>query len=379
VELVGLQRRHFPLIALLLWPAPLLAASSDVKAFGKTAKGQPVSRITMTNDRNMRVSLISYGATLTAIEVSDRDGKSRNIVLSLPDVASHERTERRWGSIIGRYAGRIGNASFALDGKTHNLEPGRNGVTLHGGSNGFDRRVWTFRKRVDARSILTVFTLASPDGDQGFPGALTLQVTYRLMRKSNVLKIEYSATTSAATVVNFTNHAFINLAGAGNGTILGHKLTLMADRFAETDEKKIPTGRLLPVEGTPLNFRQAAMIGPAMKVDDPLLAPSKGFDHSYAQSDAPHRTPHLIAEVYDPLSGRKMAISTTEPGLQFNSGNGFEGKETGSEGINYPIYAGLALETQHLPDSPNQPLFPSTRLDPGRTFKSVTVYEFSTE
>jgi aldose 1-epimerase len=379
VELVSVSRLLVFLLALFFLSARLFAASSHVEPFGKTAKGQPVSQITMTNDRNMRVRLISYGATVTAIEVPDRDGKVCNIVLSLPDMASYERTERRWGGIIGRYAGRIGNARFVLDGKTFKLEPGRNGVTLHGGSDGYDKRVWKFRTLADAQSLATVFTLRSPNGDQGFPGALKLEVTYRLMRASNMLKIEYRAKTSAPTVVNFTNHAFFNLADAGNGTIRDHILTLPADRYSETDEKKIPTGRLLSVERTPLDFRQPTAIGRSLTSDHPLLTPSLGYDHSYAFGDQPSRSPRPIAFVRDPASGRTMAISTTEPGLQFNSGNGFVGKETGSEGVAYPIYAGFALETQHLPDSPNQPLFSSTRLDPGKTFSSVTTYEFATD
>jgi aldose 1-epimerase len=369
----------FFFVALAFWPTALFAAKPVVEPFGTTANGQSVSRITMTNDSNMRVSLITYGATLTAIDVPDREGKSRNIVLSLPDIASYERTERRWGSIIGRYAGRISNARFALEGQTYNLEPGRNGVTLHGGNKGYDKRVWAFRTRTDAKSIATVMTLHSPDGDQGFPGRLKLEVTYRLMRASNTLKVEYRATTSAPTMVNFTNHAFVNLAGAGNGTIGEHELTLWTDQYAETDDKKIPTGRLLSVEGTPLDFRQPIKVGAALNSDHPLLAPSKGYDHSYVFAGNSDSRLRPIASVREFTSGRKMVISTTEPGLQFNSGNGFEGKETGSEGIAYPIHSGLALETQHLPDSPNQPGFPSTRLDPGKGFYSVTIYQFTTD
>jgi aldose 1-epimerase len=367
------------LLVFSFWPASLGAASTRVEPFGNTAQGQPVSRITMVNDRAMRVALISYGATLSAIEVPDRDGNVRNIVLSLPDVASHERTERRWGGIIGRYAGRIGDARFGLDGKVFKLEPGRNGVTLHGGSNGYDKRGWKFRTHADATSIATVLSLRSPVGDQGFPGALKLDVTYRLMRKSNILKIEYRATVSAPTVINLTNHAFFNLGGAGDGTIHDHELTLWTDHYAETDARKIPTGQLLPVEGTPLDFRQPTKIGKALTSDHPLLTPSMGYDHSYVFGDQRTRSAHPIALVRDAKSGRTMKIITTEPGLQFNSGNGFTAKEIGSEGVAYPMYAGFALETQHLPDSPNQALFPSTRLDPGKKFSSVTTYQFATE
>lgn len=365
-----------PLLALLFWSVPLSAASSRVEQFGKTANGEVVSKVFMTNDRNMRVAIINYGATMTAIEVPDSAGRVRNVVLSLPDMASYLRTERRWGGIIGRYAGRIGNARFALDGKIYLLESGRNGVTLHGGSNGYDKRVWAFRRLSNAKSVATIFTLQSPDGDQGFPGDLSLQVTYRLMRKTNALKIEYRATTMAATVVNFTNHAFFNLSGAGSGTIGDHELTILADRYAETDDKKIPSGQLIAVDGTPLDFRIETIIGNNLAMDGPLLAPSKGFDHSYVIASKPSRAPRPVAFARDSSSGRTMTISSTEPALQFNSGNGFDEREIGSEGIAYPIYAGLALETQHLSDSPNQPFFPSTRLDPGKTFVSKTTYQF---
>jgi aldose 1-epimerase len=359
--------------------SPLTAATSRIEPFGTSTAGLPVSRIIMTNDRKMRVVVITYGATLTAVEVPDRNGKISNIVLSLPDMPSYQKTERRWGGIVGRYAGRIGGASFVLDSRRFALEPGRNGVTLHGGSNSYDKRIWEFRTVTDARSIATVLTLDSPAGDQGFPGALKLEVTYRLMKAANVLKIEYRATTTAPTMVNFTNHAFFNLGGAGTGTILGHELKLTADRFAETDARKIPTGQLLDVAGTPLDFRQMVTIGNRLDRSHPLLAPSMGFDHSYAVAKAVRRSAQPVAFVREPLSGRTMIIATTEPALQFNSGNGFDGKEIGSEGMAYPIYAGLALETQHLPDSPNQPYFPSTRLDPGKGFYSVTVFRFGVE
>jgi aldose 1-epimerase len=197
------------------------------------------------------------------------------------------------------------------------------------------------------------------------------------MKASNVLKIEYRARTTAPTVVNFTNHAFFNLGGAGFGTVLDHQLKLAADRYAETDARKIPTGKLLEVAGTPLDFRQTATIGSGLDRSHALLAPSMGFDHSYVFAKAARRAARHVALVRDPVTGRTMTIATTEPGLQFNSGNGFDGKEMGSEGEAYPIYAGLALETQHLPDSPNQPQFPSTRLDPGKPFYSVTIYRFA--
>lgn len=374
---MGRMRFLITLLFALLWPAGALYAAIGVASFGQTAGGQRVSKITMVNDANMEVALINYGATITAIKVPDRTGGARNVVLSLPDVAFYERTQRRWAGIIGRYAGRISNAQFSLDGRVSRLEAGRNGVTLHGGSNGYDKRVWTFHTREDPRSLSTIFTLDSPDGDQGFPGALTLEVTYRLMRRSNELRIEYRATTTASTVLNVTNHAFFNLAGAGNGTIANHELTLRTGFYAPTDARKIPTGALLTTSGTVLDFSAPQKIGRFLESNDPLLAPSKGYDHSYAFARPDSLFPRTIARLRDSQSGRQLTILTTEPGLQLNSGNGFEGTEVGSEGVAYPIYAGMALETQHLPDSPNQNQFPSTRLDPGRVFQSTTIYRFA--
>ncbi len=364
-------------LLLILAPTPAFAARIETSSFGKTAEGVPVERVVMTNDRGMRVALIAYGATVTEIAVPDRDGTIRNVVLSLPDMPAYERSARRWGGIIGRYAGRIADASFRLDGVVHRLEPGRNGVTLHGGSDGYDKRIWSVATREDARSLATIFTLVSPDRDQGFPGTLTVQVTYRLLRRSNVLAIDYRATTTASTPFNPTNHMFLNLAGAGNGSIASHRLRIPADLYAETDARKIPSGRLAPVAGTPLDFRRARRIAPAADSRHPLLAPSNGFDHSYAIGPASSSKPRTVAVLDDPGSGRRLAITSTEPSLQLNSGNGFDGSEIGSEGVAYAIYAGVALETQHLSDSPNQPSFPSTIVRPGRPFFSTTEYRFS--
>lgn len=345
------------------------------EAFGRTAKGQPVERFSFANATGMRVSAISYGATLTAVDVPGRAGQRANIVLSLPDIAAYERTQRRWASVIGRYAGRIADARFTLDGVTYGLEPGRNGVTLHGGSDGYDRRVWAATPFRDAGSSGVIFRLDSRDGDQGFPGHLQLEVTYRIPHRSNELHVEYRARSDAPTVLNPTNHGFFNLAGAGTSLIGDHRVMIAADRYAETDERKIPTGRLLPVTGTALDLQQPTLLAPWLDAHDPLLAPSNGFDHSLVLS--PVSGTRLAATVDEPASGRRLEIFTTEPSVQFNSGNGFDGTETGSEGIAYSRHAGFAIETQHLPDSPNQPGFPSTMLRPGQAFRSLTIYRFS--
>ncbi|MEP9400547.1 aldose epimerase family protein [Sphingomonas sp. VNH70] len=357
---------------------PAVAASVHVEPFGRTAGGVAVSRIVMTNDRGMRVAIIDRGATLTMMEVPDRRGRRRNVVLALPDVAAYERTQRRWGGIIGRYAGRIADARFVLDGRTHMLTPGRNGVTLHGGPDGYDSRMWHAEMRRDATSSQAIFRLVSPAGDQGFPGRLTLQVTYRLMDGTNELRIEYRATTTAETVFNPTNHMFLNLGGADSGTIDAHRLRLFADRYAESDARRIPTGQLVSVRGTPLDFRRWRAVAASRAATHPLLAASGGYDHAYVLRHGPASRPLPVAVVEDPQSGRRLAIDSTEPAVVFNGGNGFDGTETGAEGVAYARYAGLALETQHLPDAPNRSAFASTVLRPGQEFRSTTVYRFST-
>lgn len=347
-----------------------------VEPFGHMTTGQPVERYSFANAAGMRVSAIGYGATLTTVAVPDRSGKLANVVLSLPDIAAYERTQRRWASVIGRYAGRIADARFILDGLTYRLEPGRNGVTLHGGPDGYDRRVWAATPFNDGRSSGVVFRLDSRDGDQGFPGHLQLEVTYRLPHRRNELHVEYRARSDAATVINPTNHGFFNLAGAGAGSIGDHRVTIAADRYAETDERKIPTGRLLPVTGTPLDLRRPTLLAPWLEARDPLLAPSNGFDHSLILPSHSGGA-RLAATVDEPASGRRLEILTTEPSVQFNSGNGFDGTEIGAESLAYRRHAGFAIETQHLADSPNQPGFPSTVLRPGQEFRSLTIYRFS--
>ena len=363
------------LVAALAIAGGAHAAEVAAAPFGATKDGRAILKTTLRNDRGMVVSAIDYGATLTAIETPDRKGEVRNILLSQPTVAGYEATQRRYAATIGRYAGRLGGARFVLDGKVHALEPGKNGATLHGGSRGYDKRVWSSQTVSDRRSVGVRFTLVSPDGDQGFPGRLEVSVTYRLMRRSNELRVEYTARADAPTVVNLTNHGFFNLGGAGQGDVLGQRVWIDADRHAEVDQSKIPTGRLLPVQGTVLDFRKPALIGARLNLSDPLLASSQGFDHSLV-----FRTPggasRPVAWMEDPASGRRMEISTTEPSVQFNSGNGFDGSEVGSEGVAYRQHDGFAFETQHLPDSPNRPGFPSTTLRPGRVLHTTTILSF---
>ncbi|WP_184718058.1 aldose epimerase family protein [Caulobacter sp.] len=362
---------------LLAFAGAAQAAEVRREPFGQTQAGVAIVRTVLRNDLGMSVAAIDFGATLTAIETPDRQGRFANIVMNRPDIAAYEANQRRYGAVVGRYAGRITDARFTLDGTTYALEAGRNNMTLHGGSNGYDKRAWTSSLVSDRRSIGVRYRLLSPAGDQGFPGAVELTVTYRLMRKSNELRIEYEARTDAPTVINPTNHAFFNLAGAGQGMVLDHRVQIAAARYAEVDARKAPTGGLPSVDGTVLDFRTPRRVGDVLKLDDPLLASSNGFDHSLVLADAAAPTPKPAGWIEDPVSGRRMTILTTEPSVQFNTGNGFDGSETGSEGVAYPRYAGLAFETQHLPDSPNQPSFPATVLRPGKPFQSVTVLRFT--
>lgn len=355
------------------------AAEVIRQPFGRTAVGQRIFKTVLRNDLGASVAAIDFGATLTAIDVPDRHGRLANIVLSLPSVAAYESNQRRYGAVVGRYAGRITDAKFVLDGVTYPLEAGRNNMTLHGGSRGWDKRVWLSEPILEPDAVGVRFSLLSPDRDQGFPGALRVSVTYRLLRKANALSIEYEAVTSAATVINLTNHAFFNLHGAGQGTILEHRVWIAADRYAAVDWRKASTGTLPPVAGTVLDFRSPRRVADALKLDDELLKASNGLDHSLVTGDAAPVTPRLVGWIEDPASGRRMSVLTTEPSVQINSGQGFDGSEVGAEDVAYPHYAGLAFETQHLPDSPNQPRFPSTTVRPGVPFRSVTVLRFTAE
>jgi aldose 1-epimerase len=344
-------------------------------AWGRTRTGQVVGRVTLENQCGMRVSAIDYGATLTAIEVPDRHGIRDNVILSLPSLAAYQACRRRYGAIMGRYAGRIGNARFTLGGKLFELVANASGAALHGDPDGYDKRVWQRRDFADADSLGAVFWLVSPNGDQGYPGRLEISVTYRLLRTRNTLRIEYAASSDAPTVINLTNHAYFNLAGAGSSGLATHRFEIRARQYAQTDNKLVPTGLLLPVAGTPLDFQESAALTPRLKASR-LLGDPPGFDHTLVFGDH-GGVPALVAVIDEEKSGRRLEVRTTEPSVQFNSGNGFDGSEVGSEGVAYQRYDGFAFETQHLPDSPNHANFPSTLLVPGKPFHSVTSFTFT--
>jgi aldose 1-epimerase len=337
-------------------------------AFGKLPNGQAVDMYTLKS-AHVEVKLITFGARITAISAPDRAGKQGNIVLGYDNLEGYlADTKTYFGAIVGRYGNRIAKAAFSLDGKQYHLPANNNGNTLHGGTEGFDRRNWSAHEIPSG----VEFILISKDGDQGFPGTLTAHVRYTL--EASRLTIHYNATTDKDTVVNLTNHAYYNLSGSGD--ILGDQLTLNADRYTPVDSGLIPTGRLMPVAGTPFDFRHATAIGARIHASDEQLRRAGGYDHNFILNAGGGAQPRLAAKVVDPKSGRTLAVWTSEPAVQFYSGNFLDGSNRGHGGTVYAKHAGLCLETQHYPDSPNHPAFPSTELKPGQIYRSTTVLEF---
>jgi aldose 1-epimerase len=354
--------------------APGNAPRATVGAFGTTADGVPVESFTLKNANGMEVRAISYGARITSLRVPDRSGRLDDVVLGFDTMDGYLATNPYFGAVVGRYGNRTANGRFTLDGTTYQLATNNGKNHLHGGVKGFDKAVWHGRTLEGGGNVGVVFTHTSPDGDEGYPGTLTVTVTYTL-RPSNEIVVEYDATTDKPTPVNLTQHSYFNLAGAGGGDILRHTLTIDADRFTPVDATLIPTGELAPVAGTPFDFRQPTAIGARIDVDDPQLKNGPGYDHNWVLNRLGGGLVHA-AHVEDPSSGRTLDVSTTEAGVQFYAGNFLDGTITGKGGRVYKRRYGLCLETQHFPDSPNHPQFPSTILRPGERFRSQTVFAF---
>jgi aldose 1-epimerase len=354
----------------LLAAAPALALSRA--DFGRTAEGRQAHVYTLSNGSGMRVRVTDFGAVITAIEVPDRVGKPANVVLGFASAAEYQAKNDNYffGVPVGRFANRIKGASFTLDGQTYRMTPNNGPNLLHGGPPFYHDRFWSVSSF--GRHDSVKMTLVSPDGDQGFPGTVRLSITYTLTHK-NELRIDYRATTTKPTVVNFTNHSYFNLAGEGSGDVGGQVIQILGDRIAELDDQAVPTGRILPVSGD-YDLRSPRVIGDGLKA---LHAKGvSGYDDPWVFADAPSRKPVLVARAIDHASGRSMEVLTTEPSMQFYTANSEWGKDAGPSGRVYQRHGGFALETQHLPDSPNQPAFPTTVLRPGQVFKSTTIYRF---
>ncbi|NAZ77876.1 galactose-1-epimerase [Kineococcus sp. T13] len=343
--------------------------------WGRLEDGTPVGRWTL-DDGAVRVGLVEHGARVQSALVPGRDGERADVVLGFADLAPYAAGGRSFGASVGRFANRIGGGRFSLDGQAYAIPVTDRGNAMHGGLRPFSELLWSAHP-VEGRCGVR-FSLLSPDGDNGFPGALSVHVTYVL--HEGALTVESLATTDAATVLNLTNHSYFNLAGDGSGTVDGHLVQVLADRFLPVDGTGLPTGELRPVQGTPFDLREPVAVGSRVEADDEQLLRGKGFDHCYVLSDEPGgtRSQSLAARVEEPVSGRVLEVWTDQPGLQLFTGGSLAGTLVGKSGVAYGPRAGLALEAQGLPDAPNHPEFPSTVLRPGEEFRSVTEFRFRT-
>jgi aldose 1-epimerase len=343
------------------------------QSFGKTADGTAVDLFVLTNASGATAKVMSYGVTITELHVPDRNGKLGDVVLGHDTLQDYLAGHPFFGCICGRVANRIAKGKFTLGGKEYTLHVNNGPNSLHGGKKGFDKYVWKPEPVQSADGAAVKFSHTSPDGDEGYPGTLSVTVTYTLTNQ-NELKIDYTATTDKATPVNLTNHSYFNLAGAGSGDILGHELMLAADRYTPTDETLIPTGELKPVRGTPLDFTTPTPIG--ARITQLPAFTGGGYDHNFVLNGG-GKGLALGAGVYESKSGRVLEMFTTEPGVQLYTGNHLNIKGKGKAGASYGKHAGFCLEAQHFPDSINKPEFPSVVLEPGKTYRQTTVYKFS--
>ena len=353
---------------------PSTRAAGVTRTVSPTAVGgTPIEVFTLTNAAGVEVKAMTYGAIITSWRAPDRNGQFADIVLGYDDPAAYVANNSPFfGAVVGRYANRIAKARFTLDGRTYSLAANDGANHLHGGVRGFDKVLWKGETLGGSGGPGVAFSRTSADGEEGYPGTVKVRVTYTLSNQ-NELMVAYEATADKATPVNLTQHAYFNLAGQGTGDILGHELRLNADRYTPVDATLIPTGELAPVDKTPFDFRKPTSIGARIKSEHQQMQFGKGYDHNWvlARSGAGLS---LAADVYEPKSGRTLQVRTTEPGLQFYSGNFLDGSITGKEGRVYRQRYGFCLETQHFPDSPNHPTFPSTTLRPGATYRSRTVF-----
>jgi aldose 1-epimerase len=370
---------------------PVSRGSVQRAAFGALPDGRAVERFTLRNAHGLEVCAITYGGIITSLRVPDRDGTLGDVVLGFDALEPYVAGTPYFGAIIGRFGNRIARGCFRLDGTTWELARNKGGNHLHGGDVGFDKVLWAGEPFRDGQAVGVVFTYTSPSGEEGYPGRLSVRVTYTLT-DGDALTLDYRATTDAATPVNLTHHSYFNLAGEGDGTILDHELYVAASRFTPVDAELIPTGELTPVDGTPFDFRTPTPIGARIEADDPQIVLCAGYDYN-AVLDGPGGggagaaapligallpSTHLTfaARVTEPTTARVLEVYTEEPGLQLYAGNGLDGTLVGKSGRAYGSRSGFCLETQHFPDSPNRPAFPSTILRPGEEYRTRTVYAF---
>lgn len=349
-----------------------MKARVEKSPFGKTPDGTPVELLTLTNSRGMVAQIMTYGATLIGLQVPDRAGKIEEVTLGFDTLDGYLKGHPYFGSTVGRVANRIARGRFTLDGKEYKLATNNGPNALHGGVKGFDKVVWKAEEVPAQDGVAVKFTYTSPDGEEGYPGTLTATVTYTLTN-DNALRLDYTATTDKPTPVNLTNHAYFNLRGPQAEGILGHEVYLAADRYTPVNDTLIPTGEIKPVKGTPLDFTAPRTIG--ARIGEMTNDPS-GYDHNFVLNSG-GKSLALAARVHEPKSGRVMEMSTTEPGVQFYTGNFLDGTLTGKGGVVYKKHHGFCLEAQHFPDAVNQSSFPSVILRPGETYRQTTVYKFS--
>ena len=374
-----LNRTAAALAAVAAFSTLSMASSAPVpEPFGRTADGTPVEVYTLTNSRGVKLRAMTYGAIVLSLDVPDKAGAFADITLGYNTLAEYEKATPYFGAIVGRFGNRIAGGQFSIDGTTYNLAknntPGGKPCSLHGGNRGFDKVVWKAEGLHRDGSQGVCFRYLSKDGEEGYPGNLQVSVTYWLNEDSE-WRVEYEATTDKATPVNLTQHAYFNLKGEGVGDILGHTLQLAAARFTPVNEGMIPTGELRSVEGTPLDFRKARAIGDRVNSKEEQMLFGGGYDHNFVL-DHQGGSLALAALVFEPASGRTLEVSTTEPGIQFYCGNFLDGTLSGKSGKEYKHRSGFCLESQHYPDSPNHPEFPSSILRPGTTLRSTTIFRF---
>jgi aldose 1-epimerase len=354
----------------------LAAPQVRVSDYGTTADGRAVHVYTLSNAHGMSVKVLDYGGIITELNAPDRRGELANVVLGLPNLKAYE-SNGGLNSLIGRYANRI-KGGFTIDGHHYELAANPRGVTLHSGSPSYSAMVWESRPVRESARAGVMLSRVSPDGEQGFPGEMHIQVTYTL-DDANELRLDYQATTDKPTVVTLTNHVYFNMAGNGSGDVYGQQLQVIADQYTPTDADQIPTGELAPVAGTALDFRQLTPIGAHIRSSEQQMLYARGYDHNFVLRKPAGEAMPLALRMLDPASGRLLEVRTTEPGVQVYSANHFNGTVVSSAGSAIRQTDGFAIETEHFPNSPNEPRFPSTLLRPGETLRSSTVFHLTTD